>query len=143
VGYPSDPIPCDIVCQLGGSYSGLMYVALGCVAALLIEAIALALLLGKRRDRNFILAPLAVSGLSLLLAAVCWLAYRSGWDATSFLPPLPARGNGETRGLDIWGAFVVLATGLCLLGGVLRLFGFDGVQWVRDGLHGEEPPRWR
>src|SRR5262249_39944018 len=103
MGIPSDPIPCDIFCHLGGSYGGLMYVALGCAAALLIEAVALTLLLGKRRDRSFLLAPLAVAGLALVLATLCWLGYRSGWDATSLLPPVPTRGNGETRGLDILG----------------------------------------
>ena len=110
---------------------------------MLIAAAALALLLGKRRDRSLVVVLLIVAGCALLLAAACWSEYRTIFPEGTVPPPPIDGSNGATRGLDIWGTFVVVVSGLCLLGGVLRLFGFDVVQWVRDGLHGEEPPRWR
>jgi hypothetical protein len=121
----------------------MMYIALGCAVVMLLEAIALALLLGMLRDRSLVVVPLVVAGCALLLAAACWSEYQTMFP-NGLVPPPPIDGSiGGTRGLDIWEAFVIIAIGMCVLCGVLRLFGFDAVRWDRDGLRGEEPPRWR
>ncbi len=132
-----------IPCEVWSSSGGMMYIALGCAVAMHLETTTLALLLGKHRDRSVILVPLLVAGCALVLAAGCWFEYRNMFPDGTVPPPPIDTSSGATRGLDIWAAFVIIATGMCVLGGVLRLFGFDAFQWVRDGLRGVEPPRWR